>query len=84
MTCPDCTAATTDPHWGGLHAHCHGCRVRALANGPQFSRSMTDGQQTPGYRTALAAGFGEEGAEAGHAEVKVEYQRLKKLRGGTP
>ena len=84
MTCSDCTSAATNPHWPGYHATCHGCKVRALANGPQFWRSMTDGQQTPGYRTALVAVFGEEGADEGNEAVYEEYQRLKKLRGGTP
>lgn len=84
MTCPDCTRAATDAVWAGYHGSCQGCMVRALANGPQFWRSMTDGQQTPGYRKALVAVFGEEGAAAGHQAVKTEYQRLKTLRGGTP
>ncbi len=84
MSCPDCTHAATNPDWGGYHAHCHGCKVRALASGPQFWRSLTDRQRTPGYQKALAAVFGEEGATAGHAEVKQEYIRLLALRGGKP
>lgn len=84
MTCPDCTQAATSSTWPGYHANCHGCKVRALANGPQFWRSMTDGQQTPGYRTALVTAFGEGGAREGHQSVKAEYARLKTLRGGTP
>lgn len=84
MTCPDCTHAATNAIWPGYHASCHGCKVRALANGPQFWRSMTDGQQTPGYRHGLVAAFGEDGAAAGHAEVKAEYARLRELRGGAP
>lgn len=84
MSCPDCTRAATNPVWPGYHASCHGCKVRALANGPLFWHSMTDGQQTPEYRAALAAVFGEAGAQAGHADVKAEFGRLKNLRGGTP
>lgn len=84
MTCPDCTHAATNAVWPGYHASCRGCKVRALANSPQFWRSMTDGQQTPSYRQGLVAAFGEEGAAAGHAEVKAEYARLRALRGGTP
>lgn len=84
MTCPHCAAARTNPsHWLE-DSSCRGCQIRALANGPQFWRSMTDRQQTPGYRMALVAVFGEEGAAAGHAEVKQEYARLRALRGGTP
>lgn len=81
MTCPHCTAATTNPHRGLEDAACRGCQVRALANSPQFWRSMQDGQQTPGYRAALVRVFGADGAAAGHAEVKQEYSRLRALRG---
>lgn len=84
MTCPHCKAADTNPNHGIEDAACHGCQVRALADSPQFWRSMTDGQQTPGYRAALVAVFGEEGADEGNDTVFAEYQRLKKLRGGTP
>ena len=84
MDCPDCTEATTNPIWPGYHASCRGCQTRALANGPQFWRSLQDRQRTPAYRAELAAVFGEEGAEAGHQAVHAEYRRLKKLRGGIP
>ena len=84
MTCTDCTHAATNAIWPGYHASCQGCKVRALANGPQFWRSLQDRQRTPGYRAELVAVFGEEGAEAGHQAVHTEYRRLKKLRGGTP
>ncbi|HTH09240.1 MAG TPA: hypothetical protein VMA55_06700 [Acidovorax sp.] len=84
MTCLHCAAARTNPYYGKEDASCRGCQTRALANSPQFWRSMTDGQQTPGYRKALVAVFGEEGAATGHQAVKTEYQRLKTLRGGTP
>jgi hypothetical protein len=84
MTCPDCTRAATNAVWAGYHASCHGCKVRALANGPQFWRSLQDRQRTPSYQGELVAVFGEEGAEAGHQAVFAEYKRLKKLRGGTP
>jgi hypothetical protein len=84
MTCPHCAEAATNPYYGREDSDCRGCKVRALANGPQFWRSMTDGQQTPGYRQGLVAAFGEDGAAAGHAEVKAEYARLRELRGGAP
>ena len=84
MTCPDCTKAATNAIWPGYHANCHGCKVRALANGPQFWRSMQSRVLTPKYQEQLAEAFGAAGAEAAHAEVKAEYARLKALRGGTP
>ncbi len=84
MTCPHCAAAQTQPNYGREDATCRGCQVRALANGPQFWRSLQDRQRTPSYQGELVAVFGEEGAAAGHQAVKTEYQRLKKLRGGTP
>lgn len=83
-TCQDCTHASIDPHWGGYHGSCRGCQVRALANGPQVWRSLQDRQRTLSYQTELVAVFGEEGIETGHKAVFAEYQRLKKLRGGTP
>lgn len=82
MSRPDCTHAATNPDWGGYHAHCHGCKVRALASGPQFWRSLTDRQRTPGYQGELEAVFGVEGAEAGHKEVFAEYRRLALARKG--
>lgn len=84
MSCPDCTNAATDATWGGYHASCHGCKVRALANGPQFWRSLQDRQRTPDYNAALVSVFEEEGAEAAHASVLAEYRRLKMLRAGGP
>lgn len=84
MTCPDCTAALTNANHGLEDSSCHGCQVRALANGPQFWRSLQDRQRTPGYQAELEAVFGLEGADDGHRAVHAEYRRLKKLRGGTP
>lgn len=78
MTCPDCTAATTNPHWGGYHATCRGCQVRALATGPAFWESSGSGAMTPSYRKALETTFGADW-KAGHAEVKAEHERIKKL-----
>lgn len=84
MSCPDCTRAATNPDWGGYHVNCHGCKVRALANGPQFWRSLQDRQRTPSYQGELEAVFGVEGAQAGHQAVKEECRRMKSLRGGSP
>ena len=76
MTCPDCTAATTNPHWGGYHAACQGCQVRALATSPGFWESSRAGTMTPGYRKALETTFGDDWKD-GHARVKAEHGRLR-------
>ena len=55
MTCPDCTAAATNPAWGGYHAKCQGCQVRALASGMAFFAAKTERRITPAYRAALHA-----------------------------
>jgi hypothetical protein len=78
MNCPDCTAATKNPHWGGYHAACQGCQVRALATGPGFWESSRAGAMTPVYRKALETSFGD-GWKNGHTLVKAEHERLKKL-----
>lgn len=79
MSCPDCTNAATDATWGGYHANCHGCKVRALANGPGFWESGRSGALTPGYRAALESIFGA-AWRAGHEKVKAEHARLQRMR----
>ena len=79
MTCPDCTTAQSDPNWGGYHAHYQGCQVRALASGMAFFAAKTERRITPAYRAALHAIFGED-ADAGHVQVKKEYERIGALR----
>jgi hypothetical protein len=83
--CTACQAAQVRAHSPLLCAHCRGCKVRALAQGPQFWRSMKDGAHTDAYQGELAAVFGETGAAAGHALVLAEHQRLQALqRSGLP
>ena len=79
MTCPDCTAAAANPAWGGYHAKCQGCQVRTLASGMAFFASSQERCITPAYRAALHAIFGED-ADAGHVQVKKEYERIGALR----
>ena len=79
MTCPDCAAAQTDPNWGGYHARCQDCQVRALASGMAFFTSRAERRITAAYRAALHALFGGD-ADAGHAQVKKEYERIGALR----
>ena len=38
MTCPDCTAAQTEPYHGGYHVGCSTCEVRAMSNAPRDIR----------------------------------------------
>jgi len=78
--CPACQAAQARAHSPLFRAHCHGCKVRALAQGPQFWRSLKEGAHTDAYQGELAAVFGAAGAAAGHAVVLAEYRRLKALQ----
>lgn len=78
--CPACQAAQARAHSPLFRAHCHGCKVRALAQGPQFWRSVKEGAHTDAYQGELAAVFGAAGAAAGHATVLAEYRRLGALR----
>ncbi|CAN7477510.1 hypothetical protein LJR118_003273 [Acidovorax sp. LjRoot118] len=78
--CPACQAAQARAHSPLFRAHCHGCKVRALAQGPQFWRSVKGGAHTDAYQGELAAVFGAAGAAAGHAVVLAEYRRLGALR----
>lgn len=86
MTCPDCIQAQTVVHWGGYHAWCQGCKVRALAKGQQFWLSWRDKYKTHAYECELQDVFGPAGAEAGHEEVKAEFKRLRAMGNtrGTP
>ena len=79
MSCTDCTAAQTNANWGGYHAKCQGCQVRTLASGMAFFASSKERRITPAYRAALHAIFGED-ADAGHVQVKKEYERIGALR----
>lgn len=79
MTCPNCAAARTDPHWPGYQAGCRPCRVRALASGPTFFQAAQAGRQTPAYRAALQSLLGEDW-KAAHEEVKAEHLRVQKLK----
>lgn len=80
LHCPACQAAQTRVHSPLFRAHCHGCKVRALAQGPQFWRSLKEGAHTDAYQGELAAVFGAAGAGAGHAVVLAEYRRLRALQ----
>ena len=60
--CPACQAAQARAHSPLFRAHCHGCKVRALAQGPQFWRSLKGGAHTDAYQGELAAVFGAAGA----------------------
>ncbi|WP_428001369.1 hypothetical protein [Acidovorax sp.] len=78
--CPACQAAQARAHSPLFRAHCHGCKVRALAQGPQFWRSVKEGAHIDAYQGELAAVFGAAGAAAGHAVVLAEYRRLTVLQ----
>lgn len=78
--CPACQAAQTRAHSPLFRADCQGCKVRALALGPQFWRSMKEGAHTDAYQGELTAVFGKAGAALGHAVVLAEHLRLNALR----
>lgn len=82
MTCPNCERAATDAAWPLYQATCHGCTIRALANGPVFFECLPSegkkGAITTAYRTAMVAIFGD-AWKAAHEEVKDEYARLQDL-----
>ena len=80
QACPACQAAQARAPSPLFRAHCHGCKVRALAQGPQFWRSLKEGAHTDAYQGELAAVFGQAGAAAGHAVVLAEYRRLRALQ----
>jgi hypothetical protein len=54
--CPDCTRAKQG-EWGGFHAHCQGCKARALIRSPlgreAYLASERLGRPTQDYRTLL-------------------------------
>lgn len=77
--CPNCAAAQTDANWGGYHAKCQGCQVRALASGMEFFTSKAERRITSAYRASLRTLFGDD-ADAGHARVKEEFDRIGALR----
>lgn len=79
-TFPDCTAAATNKHWGGYHANCEGCTIRALAHGLAFYQARRARDIVPAYKKALESSFGE-GWEAGHEKVKAESKRLVQMEG---
>ena len=77
--CPYCASAQVQPDYPVYHNGCKGCAVRAIAQGPQFHASGVDGQLSAAYRKALAGIFGDRWRD-GHAQVKVEAQRIKEAR----
>lgn len=68
-----CTACT-NPTGGVYVAGCRACTVRRLARSAAFHQSNAAGRRTAEYKRLLTQSFGE-GWEAGHAEVKAQYDR---------
>lgn len=76
--CPDCEAAETTLH-GRAFAHCKGCQIRRIAQGPHFFASAQAGWMTDAYRAVLEETFGEAWLD-GHARVWEERDRLDALQ----
>lgn len=75
--CPDCKAAATNPHWGGLRADCRGCQVRDIARAPKKRRQqayVAYGEQC-GDRAAVQQLID---------EVSAEVRRLAGLSSAAP
>lgn len=75
-SCDYCRRAQIEPECPRYRAQCRGCAVRALANGPLFTRSGLDGAVAAPYRKALSGIFGDAWRD-GHALVKAEHERIK-------
>lgn len=73
MSCPDCTAAATNPTWGGYHADCRGCEIRAAAVAPQHARTA--------HYCHIFEHEGAAGLAEFKARVKAEYERIQALKG---
>ncbi len=52
MTCPNCQAAETAPHYA-FRASCPGCVARGVGRGPNFADSARYGFLTAQYRAEL-------------------------------
>jgi hypothetical protein len=79
--CEDCTAAMSNPRWGGYHASCSECSARALARSPDSFKSMADGVMTVGYKKALRDVFGDDWRD-GHKRVREWAARIDAAKGG--
>ena len=79
MTCPNCESAKTIKHYALYQADCHGCKVRAVANGPELFGALVHKVITVNYRSVLQANFGKDW-KAAHEEVKAEHKRLGAMK----
>jgi hypothetical protein len=82
MTCPACTAASTNPLTGRYTADCEECKARALANGAELFKSKRAGVKSPQYADALRKVFGEGNEEAGHERVRAWSKKINQHKKG--
>jgi hypothetical protein len=73
MNCTDCTRAASTWNWHGYRGNCPDCEIRAFASGP-FEQWQT------AYDQFLKA-RGREAADEIERRVKLEYKRIKALKG---
>ena len=74
MTCPACAEAERNPMTGLYQANCLECKVRAIAQSPEYHRSMQIGRLTAEYKRVLTLAIGGDVQEA-HARVKAWHER---------
>lgn len=77
MNCPACQTAEKNPQTGLFQADCQACKVRAVAQGPEFHNSQRIGRLTAEYRRVLTLAIGGDVSDA-HAKVKAWADRLEK------
>lgn len=73
MTCPDCTAASTDAHWPGYSARCPDCEIRAIASSPRAVRECRYEQ--------IESQCGLPAAQEVRRRVREEIARILELKG---
>lgn len=75
MNCQTCAEAERNPMTGLYQANCPECKVRAVAQGPEFHRCMQIGRLTAEYKRVLTLAIGGDVQEA-HAKVKAWHEKV--------
>lgn len=76
MTCQACQSAEKNPATGLFQSDCPECKVRAVAQGPEFHNAQRIGRLTAEYKRVLTLAIGGDVQEA-HAKVKTWAERLR-------
>lgn len=76
-SCPDCTQAEQNPHWGGFTGACRACQTRALAGSPlahDAARGMAGSSRA--FFVALQRIWPED-AEEGRRQVRKWFDAMQ-------